>query len=83
MAWMKLRRWPGGFASKAKAHFEFCPIFHRTDQPQIAAVETRQLPREVQAETMAGNVLLHRAAVEAFEDVFAPGLGWSGRCCRP
>ena len=70
-------------AGQAKAHFEFRPVLVRTKQPQIAAVEARELAREVQAKAVARNIFSDRSRDEsARRCVRAPGLGWSGRCCR-
>ena len=66
-----------------ESHFELGPLVVRSDQAQIATMQSRKLAGEIQAESMSGNVLAHRRRDEsARKCARARRPEWGGRCSR-
>ena len=63
-----------GFAGNAKSHLKFRPIGARLDQAQVASVDPCELAGQIEAQAVAGDVLVGSAAVEALKDMLL-GLG--------
>src|SRR5581483_11721092 len=67
-----------GAVGRGQTHFEFSPIVFRTYEPYVAAMQARELARQIQANPMPGSRRGRGAVVKTLENVFAAGDGAPG-----